>query len=97
MAFTIEYLAKKIAQFTKVECFLTTNVEGLTLFRIDNVTSSMAGLYEPSVCLIAQGAKRVKLGQEEFVYDSKHYLFSGLHLPVITKVLEASPKCHILD
>lgn len=30
----------------------------------------MSGMYEPCICLVAQGAKRVMLGDEEYVYDT---------------------------
>nr|WP_320009420.1 AraC family transcriptional regulator N-terminal domain-containing protein [uncultured Desulfobulbus sp.] len=38
-----------------------------------DVTSYMM---EPSICLIAQGRKRVMLGDEEYQYDKDHYLVS---------------------
>ncbi|KHG64330.1 hypothetical protein QT17_12990 [Thermus sp. 2.9] len=49
-------------------------------------------LYEPVVCLVAQGAKAVFYGQEVVRYDPTHVLVSALDLPLKAQVLEASPK-----
>ena len=47
-------------------------------------------MYEPSVCLVAQGAKRVLLGDDTYVYDARHYLITSVHLPTIVQIIEAS-------
>lgn len=83
-------LASSILKLTEFESYLTTAVPGLTLFKKTDAATPIAGFYEPSVCLIAQGAKRVQLGEERFIYDSEHYLFSGIHLPVVAQVIDAS-------
>ena len=49
-------------------------------------------MMEPSICLIAQGQKRVMLGDEEYVYDKDHYLVSSVDLPLVAPILDASPK-----
>ena len=85
-------LAGSIARFTENGALYTTSVPGLSLFRMIEPSEPLTGMYEPSVCLIAQGAKRVHLGDDTYVYDTTHYLFSGLHLPVIAQVFEASHK-----
>ena len=90
MDFAISGLAESIARLTENGELRTTAVPGLALFRRTEPSEPVTGMYEPSVCLIAQGAKRVQLGDYTYVYDSSHYLFSGLHLPVIAHVIEAS-------
>jgi AraC-like DNA-binding protein len=79
-----------IARLTENGELRTTSIPGLSLFRRNEPSEPLTGMYEPSVCLIAQGAKRVQLGDDTYVYDSNHYLFSGLHLPVIAQVIKAS-------
>jgi AraC-like DNA-binding protein len=88
--FAIDGLAETIARLTENGELRTTAVPGLSLFRRNEPSEPVTGMYEPSVCLIAQGAKRVRLGDDTYVYDSNHYLFSGLHLPVIAQVIKAS-------
>lgn len=87
---TVNGLAESIARLTENGELFETAVQGLSLFRKVKTAESLTGMYEPSVCLIAQGAKRVLLGNDTYVYDSTHYLFSGLHLPVVAQVIEAS-------
>jgi AraC-like DNA-binding protein len=90
--FAIGGLAESIARLTENGELRTTAVPGLSLFRRIEPSEPVTGMYEPSVCLIAQGAKQVRLGDDTYIYDSNHYLFSGLHLPVIAQVIEASHK-----
>lgn len=88
----IHYLASLIEKNIANKQYLITNVSDLSLFRSDNITTPTSGAYEPSICLIAQGAKKVQLGEESFIYNSNNYLFSGLHLPVIAQIIDASPQ-----
>jgi AraC-like DNA-binding protein len=56
----------------------------------------MSAMYEPCICLVAQGAKRVLLGDEEYVYDANHYLITSVGLPVVANVTEASEEVPLL-
>jgi AraC-like DNA-binding protein len=42
--------------------------------------------------MVAQGAKRVILGDDTYVYDAQHYLITSVHLPTVVQVTEASPE-----
>jgi AraC-like DNA-binding protein len=42
--------------------------------------------------MVAQGAKRVQLGDDTYVYDAHHYLITSVHLPTVVQVTEASPE-----
>jgi AraC-like DNA-binding protein len=86
----IETLGKTIARLTGKEELHTTAVPGLSLFRRTEPTEPITGMYEPSICLVAQGAKRVKLGDDTFVYDAHHYLITSVHLPTVVQIIEAS-------
>jgi AraC-like DNA-binding protein len=50
----------------------------------------MSGMYEPSICAIVQGAKRVVLGDDVYVYDAHHFLITSVDLPTVWQVIEAS-------
>ena len=89
---TIEALGKSIARLAEKGDLYTTAVPGLSLFRWIEPTGPITGMYEPSVCLIAQGAKRVRLGEDTFVYDAHHYLITSVHLPTVVQIIEASPE-----
>lgn len=84
-------LCKRIARWTEQGEMQTTAVPGLSLFRREEPTEPFSGMYEPSICLVAQGAKRVLLGDDTYVYDARHYLITSVHLPTIVQIIEASP------
>lgn len=87
----VDMLARKIARWTDGVDEHATRVPGLSLFSREETTEPMSGIYEPSVCLIAQGAKRVVLGTDSYTYDARHYLLTSLHLPTVFQITEASP------
>ncbi len=83
-------LGNIIARWTEEGERHTTAVPGLSLFRRTEPTGPISGMYEPSICLVAQGAKRVLLGDDTYVYDAHHYLITSVHLPTIVQIIEAS-------
>jgi AraC-like DNA-binding protein len=90
MEVAIEALGKSIARCTEQGEQHTTAVPGLSLFRWIEPTEPITGMYEPSICLVAQGAKRVLLGDDTYVYDPHHYLITSVHLPTVVQIIEAS-------
>lgn len=62
-----EALGKSIARWTDKNNRLTTAIPGLSLFRYDEPNELHSGMYEPSICMVAQGAKRVMLGDDTYV------------------------------
>ncbi len=88
----ITSLGESIARLTERGELQTTAVPGLSLFRREEPTEPITGMYEPSVCLVAQGAKRVILGDDTFVYDAHHYLITSVNLPTVVQIIEASPE-----
>lgn len=90
VAVAVGNLCNKVAQLTERGELRTTAISGLSLFRRTEPTEPTTGMYEPSICLIAQGAKRVSLGDETLVYDPDHYLITSVHLPTMVQIIEAS-------
>ncbi|WP_417763102.1 AraC family transcriptional regulator N-terminal domain-containing protein [Shewanella sp.] len=88
----IALLATSIAKLTEHDDYVVTDVPGLSVFKKVDATGPLVGFYEQSVCLIAQGFKRVQLADKHYDYDTEHYLFSGIHLPVVAQVTDASPE-----
>lgn len=50
----------------------------------------MPVIYEPALCLVAQGRKRVVLGEIAYVYDPTKYVVVSVDLPLLGSILEAS-------
>jgi AraC-like DNA-binding protein len=83
-------LRERIARLTAKDNRPATSIQELSLYRIDAPTEPMSYLHGPSVCLIAQGAKQVMLGEDIYKYDANHFLITSVGMPVIAQVTEAS-------
>jgi len=82
----LERIARKVP-----ECgIFETAIPALSFVRREAPTEPKSYMQEPSVCLIAQGAKRLLQGKDSFVYDANHYLITALDLPVVAEIIEAS-------
>ncbi|HJU05288.1 MAG TPA: AraC family transcriptional regulator [Nitrospiraceae bacterium] len=90
MAVALAALGKSIARWTEKGDQLVTAISGLSLYRRDEPTQPASYMYEPSICLTAQGAKRVVLGDDVYVYDTHHFLITSVDLPAVWQVLKAS-------
>ncbi len=85
-------LIDTIARWTSNCDELETPVPGLFFFRYNGPTEPRHGMYEPSICLVAQGAKKVHLENESFIYDANNYLLASVHLPTTYQVVSANPE-----
>ncbi|HET9306278.1 MAG TPA: AraC family transcriptional regulator [Candidatus Sulfotelmatobacter sp.] len=83
-------MAKKIAWFIGASERLITDVPGLLLVRRTAPSAPCSGTYTPSVIVVAQGSKRVDLGQTTFTYDRSRFLLTSIDLPIVSRVVEAS-------
>jgi AraC-like DNA-binding protein len=86
----IEALAKSIARWTDKPDRIMTAIPGLSLFRRDEPTQPASAMYEPSICLTTQGAKRVLLGDDTYVYDPHNFLITSVDLPTVVQIIKAS-------
>jgi AraC-like DNA-binding protein len=83
-------LARKIASFMGSEENRATDIPGLTLHRRTAPTARCSMTYQPGVTVIAQGRKRVELGQTTFIYGESRYLLTAVDLPIVSQIIEAS-------
>lgn len=68
----------------------TTAIDGLYVMRASGPTLPAPRLYRPALCLVAQGAKQVMLGDAVLDYREGEMLVIGLESPVLGKVTRAS-------
>lgn len=67
-------------------------VEGLNFFKHSTPPAQPHhGVYSPSICIIAQGAKEVQMGEHLFRYDPSQFLLTSFDVPVTTRIVEAHP------
>ena len=88
----LEALAASIARWTEKGDHIETAIPGLALYRQEEPTQPASGMYEPSICWAVQGAKRVVLGEDTYVYEAHHFLITSVDLPTVWQVIEASPE-----
>jgi AraC-like DNA-binding protein len=90
MGTALEVLGKSIARWTDRGDQLVTAIPGLSLFQRNEPTQPESRMYEPRICLIAQGAKRVLLGDDTYVYGERHFLITSVNLPTVVQITKAS-------
>jgi AraC-like DNA-binding protein len=83
-------LIRSIARWTDNGDQPTTAIPGLSLYQRDEPTQPTSIMYEPRICMAAQGAKRVLLGDDTFVYDEHHFLIASVDLPTVVQIIKAS-------
>ncbi|CAN5723467.1 AraC family transcriptional regulator [soil metagenome] len=87
----LEELQQNILRHIRQPVTLTA-VPGLTLYHSDSDQPNSAQLiYTPMVCIMAQGEKRVFLGDSVFRYTPSSYLITSVDLPVTGTVCNAAP------
>jgi AraC-like DNA-binding protein len=66
-----------------------TAIEWLTLVRCSRATL-LHMIYKPTLCIVAQGAKQVTLGEDVYDYHALQYLLVSLEMPLLGRVTRAS-------
>lgn len=69
-----------------------TAVEGVAVYRRSAVSAPASAVYAPSIFVVVQGRKQAQVGDETIVYDPDHYLVTSVPLPVVSRILVASPE-----
>lgn len=87
---TLDTLVDLISRHAPLDGTHTSPIPGLKLLRASAPTMPMPVVYEPTLCLIAQGRKQVCLGTTAYHYDPAYYLIASIELPVMGTVIEAS-------
>lgn len=90
-------LAILIERFAHKEGPHSTGFAPLHLFRYLTPQELAHSVLKPVVCVVAQGSKRMMLGQEMYVYDPTHFLLITVDLPVASQVIEATPRMPYLS
>ena len=85
-------LARLIDRHVKADGIHASAIPRLMLIRASQPSEPMPTVYEPAVCLVAQGRKQTMLAEEVYFYDPEQYLVVTVDLPVVGQVIEASPE-----
>ncbi|MDQ0062746.1 AraC family transcriptional regulator [Paenibacillus harenae] len=74
-----------------------TSLPSLTLMHATELSEPLESVYKPSICVVAQGAKTATLADETYRYDPSTYLVTSVELPIIGRIIEASPEIPYLS
>lgn len=74
-------LAALIAKLMPEQGYEVSCLDGVKLFRANDNTGRMPMVYEPCICIVAQGHKVGYVNEESFRYDPDHYLVTSVHAP----------------
>lgn len=85
-----QVFADAIGRAMPADGLAQTSIPGLWLIRSSQPTEPLQVLHEPAVCIVAQGAKQVMLGDTCYAYDSAKYLVVSVDLPLSGHVTGAS-------
>ncbi len=83
-------LAERIARAVPTDGTMEP-IPGLHLNRVTTLRTTLHGVSDPSFAMIVQGSKEVYLGSQRYQYDPSHYLLTTVHLPLESRVIDASP------
>lgn len=86
----LKELARRASQLATHEGMTSTLLPCLQLFRSNRPTGITPSIYEPALCIIAQGQKQARLGDEVYTYNPSNYLVAAVDLPVGGQVIEAT-------
>jgi AraC-like DNA-binding protein len=83
-------LARRIALYMGSSENRATAIPGVSLHRRTAPTAPCSATYDAGVTVIAQGRKRVDLGETTFFYGESRYLLTAVDLPIVSQIVEAS-------
>ncbi|EPG75523.1 AraC-type transcriptional regulator N-terminal domain protein [Leptospira fainei serovar Hurstbridge str. BUT 6] len=88
-------LADHLKRLIPKEQSIASGIKGVRLFRIDQSAPKLQKAYEPGIIILAQGQKRIFLGDDIYTYNSGNYLVLSVPLPLECET-KASPEEPVL-
>jgi AraC-like DNA-binding protein len=85
-------LSAIVKRFTPIDGEHRVTVPALTFYRFSSLTKEDAAISKMQLIFAVQGAKTVTAGGVVYHYDTEHYLLTSIDMPVIGKVIDASPE-----
>ncbi|WP_159713243.1 AraC family transcriptional regulator [Geminicoccus flavidas] len=86
-----EELAGLIGRHVAGEGIHPCTIPRLALIRSRQRTEPVHVVYQPSLCVVAQGAKQVILGERVLRYAPGQFLVVSVDLPIVGQVIQAEP------
>ncbi|MEG4580140.1 AraC family transcriptional regulator [Microcoleus sp. MON1_C5] len=80
-------LTQRIAQAIRHDGTIEP-LKGLHFNRTSSRSESIHSVSIPAFCVIAEGSKKVLLGNDRYQYDPMHYLLATIERPIVSQILE---------
>ncbi|OZB94258.1 AraC family transcriptional regulator [Paenibacillus sp. XY044] len=93
----VSELARQIARHVPVDGVHSTAIPELCFRRASRESEPTHTINMPSLYIIVQGSKTAALAGDSFLLDPGTYMVTSVHLPVIGKIIEASPETPYLS
>jgi AraC-like DNA-binding protein len=87
---TMQELAELMARHTPGDGVHATAIPRVALIRSSRPTEPLHTLHEPAVCIVAQGAKAVQMGERVLRYDAASFLVVSVDVPIVGQVTNAT-------
>ena len=96
-----ESLAERLVRYTDLRRssgnLHPTEVDALTVARLDHPVAPVPTVYEPSICVVVQGEKRVGVGDTVLEVTAGDRLVVGVDVPATGRFVAASPEVPALS
>lgn len=79
-----------LARHSRQEGITATAISGVEIFKASSITTPLPVVYQPSLCVLVQGQKRVFMGQDVFVYEAGQFLTVTVDLPLQSQITAAT-------
>jgi AraC-like DNA-binding protein len=86
----LQTLTRLLEQNSRQEGITSTEIPGVDIFKASSTTTSVPVVYQPSLCVLAQGQKQVFMGTNIFAYRAGQFLTVTMDLPVHSQIIEAT-------
>ena len=67
-----------------------SDIDSLDFYISDKTHDFISAVYEPSLCIILQGAKAIGFGDDMYGYDERTYALASTHVPLNVSLKDAS-------
>ncbi|GJM83074.1 transcriptional regulator [Paenibacillus sp. HMSSN-139] len=89
---SMQHLASLIQRHAPADGLYSTAVPALTLRHATKASEPLETVHQPSICIVAQGAKTATLADVSYRYDPSTFLVVSVELPMVGRIVEASPE-----
>src|SRR5205809_2185907 len=79
-----------VSKFAGADGMHPTAIGGLHCIKLSEPHVQVPTVYQPSICVIVQGAKQVLLEEEIYTYAPPQFLAVSVDLPLVGEAIDAS-------